>query len=396
MVQESNSGPPPASSPAALELPLWKRLLFGFVMATIPTVVTIGAAEFALRRFAPDLAGEPITSNQYNFYRYDALLGWSNAPGARGVFTRPEFSYDLNINSLGLRGAEITREKPAGVRRIAVLGDSFVWGIGASDEELFTTQLEKKIPNSQVLNFGVAGYGTVQYHLLTEQVLSLNPDAVVVGFCLGSDFTDSVFWRRYNYYKPYAKIDVNDELVIDGYPLPNVKRFPSRYDSGFLGWLHDRSYLFRLVNKHALGLVGRLEYFGQKGPADFEENQGDIYLNPDKPSVKEVIRINARLLEKLVAAYSARGIPVIVLAVPTACEFGNCFGVGKRTDAANKALKQAVGTLPVAYIDPTDNFTLADFWSRDGHWRLSGHNKIVSALEPEVAAALKRKTGAGK
>ena len=377
-------------------LPVWKRAVFNLILFSIPALVTLGAVEFLLRRLAPDLAGEPITANQYNFYRYDSLLGWSNAPGARGVFARPEFSYDLNINSLGLRGAEITREKPAGVRRIAVLGDSFVWGIGASDAELFTTQLEQRIPNSQVLNFGVAGYGTVQYQLLTEQVLSLDPDAVVVGFCLGSDFTDSVFWRRYNYYKPYARIDVNDELVIDGYPLPNVKRFPSRYDGGPLGWLHDRSYLFRLVNKHALGLVGRLEYFGQQGPADFDENQADVYLNPDKASVKEVIRINARLLEKLVAAYSARGIPVIVLAVPTNCEFGNCFGIGKRTDAANKALKAAVGALPVTYIDPTETFSLEDFWKKDGHWRVSGHNKIVAALEGKVATALRRKTGAGK
>ena len=69
------------------------------------------------------------------------MLGWSNIPDARGVFSRAEFSYELNINSLGLRGAEITPDKPAGIRRVAVLGDSFVWGIGAADDELFTTLL---------------------------------------------------------------------------------------------------------------------------------------------------------------------------------------------------------------------------------------------------------------
>jgi hypothetical protein len=380
-----------APPPPTQELPRWKPLLFASIMLALPAIVTLAAVEWALRRFAPDLAGEPVTSNQYNFYRYDPVLGWSNQPGSKGVFTRSEFSYDLNINALGLRGPEITEKKPAGTRRIAVLGDSFVWGIGASDEELFTTQLEKKVPRSQVLNFGVAGYGTVQYHLLTEKVMALDPDIVVVGFCLGSDFTDSVFWRRYNYYKPYARLDGAGKLVVEGYPIPNVKRFPSRYDSGPIGWLHDRSYLFRLVNKHALGLVGRLEYIGQKGPRDFDENQADVYLSPDKASVKEVIRINAKLLEALVGAYAAKGIPVIVLAVPTACEFGNCFGLNRRTDAAQKTLKEAVGTLPVALIDPTDEFTLADFWKRDGHWRLSGHNKITAALLPAVQAALAHK-----
>jgi lysophospholipase L1-like esterase len=377
-------------------LPLWKRIVFNLILLSIPALLTLGAVEFLLRRLAPDLAGEPVTSNQYNFYRYDALLGWSNTPGSRGVIARSEFSYDLSINSLGLRGPEITVEKPQGVRRIAVLGDSFVWGIGASDPELFTTQLQQRIPGTEVLNFGVSGYGPVQYQLLTEQVLRLAPDAVVIGFCLGNDFADSVMWRRYGYYKPYALIDRNGELVIEGFPIPNVKRFPSRYDSGLLGWLHERSYLFRLANKHALGLVGRMEFFGQKGLADFDENQADVYLAPDKPSVKEAVRITGRLLERITQAYAARGIPVIVLAVPSACEMGRCFDIGKRTDASRKALREAVGALPVTFIDPTEALTEADFWVKDGHWRLSGHNKIADALEPGVRAALSRRATAEK
>ena len=224
-----------------------KPRLGNLILVFFSTAITLLIAEFGLRLLAPNLASEPVTSNQYNFYRYDPVLGWSNIPDARGTFSRAEFSYELNINSLGLRGAGITTEKPVGTRRIAVLGDSFVWGIGAAEPELFTTLLAESLPATQVLNFGVAGYSPIQYHLLTDKVLALDPDLVIISFCLGNDFADAVYWNRYDYYKPYARLDESGQLLIDGYPIPDIKRFPGRHDSGPFAWMHEHSYLFRLV-----------------------------------------------------------------------------------------------------------------------------------------------------
>jgi hypothetical protein len=51
------------------------------------------------------------------------------------------------------------------------------------------------VPNAQVLNFGVPGYGPIQDHLLTEKVLSFEPNAVVIAFGLGNDFVDNVITR---------------------------------------------------------------------------------------------------------------------------------------------------------------------------------------------------------
>ncbi len=367
-------------------LRLKKQLLGNLALTLVSIAVTLGIAEAGLRLFARNLASEPVTSNQYNFYRYDPVLGWSNLPGARGVFARPEFSYDLRINSFGLRGDEISMTKPEGVRRVAVLGDSFVWGIGAADPELFTNLLAAALPSTEVLNFGVAGYSLVQYHLLTGKVLSFDPDVVVISFCLGNDFEDAVFWQRYDYYKPFARLDDNDQLVIDGYPIPDVKRFPTRYDSGARAWLHDRSFLLRLAGNLAARYDGGRTALEQRGPADFVD--GDIYLQPDKSSTRHVVRINARLLQEISTAYRARGIPVIVLAAPTKCELGQCYSLKDRSDASRRLLQEAVSGLPVTYIDPGDGFGEGDFWSDDAHWRPAGHRKIAGALLPAVTAAL--------
>lgn len=359
-------------------------------LLTISTLITLGLCEVGFRLFGQDLAGEPITSNQYLFYQYDPKLGWSNRPGAKGTFARREFSYAVNINSFGLRGRETTLKKPAGTKRIAVLGDSFTWGIGANDDELYTTVLEKKIPGSEVLNFGVSGYGPVHYHLLTQKVLSFEPDVVVIGFCLGNDFIDNVLWQRYRYYKPFATLDDNGALKIDGYPIPNVKRFPSQYDDGIIRTLHDNSYLFRFLDRHTLGLIGRLENFGQQGLA-LSGRQREFYATPEDPEVQKAVAINTALMTAMAKAYEAEKIPVIVLAIPTGCEFGMCFPELKGDAYVTlKFLRQSVeGSANITLVDPTKDLTApVDYWKHDAHWRPIGHRKVADHLYPVVTSAL--------
>ena len=356
--------------------------------ALVVAAVLMSAAlfEFGLRWFGAGFAPEPVTGDQYEFYRFDPELGWSNAPNVRAVFARKEFAYDVRINSLGLRGPEIGLTKPAGVRRVAVLGDSYAWGIGARESELFATLIEQAIPDSQVLNFGVSGYGPVQYELLTGRVLEFAPEVVVIAFCLGNDFADNVFWRRNDYYKPFARIDERGALVVEGYPLPKVHRFRHLPGGGPASWLYDNSTVVRMVDSVLLSAVVRLDDFGQIGP-DFREDESDLYRRPDAPAVDQVLAVYRKLFEQIAAKYQARGISVVVLAVPTKCELGTCFPDAK-ADAARLALARSLETLPLTLIDPTATYSLDDFWSRDGHWRPSGHRKAADALVPTIRRLL--------
>jgi hypothetical protein len=359
------------------------------ILVVVSILVGLGISEAALRLVASDLAGEPTTGNQYLFYQFDPVLGWANKPGTKGVFKRKEFSYDVSINSDGLRGPERSRTKPDGVKRIAVLGDSFTWGIGASDDDLYVNLLEKKVPGSEVLNFGVSGYGPVHFHLLTEKVLAFSPDAVVLSFCLGNDFIDSVMWQRYRYYKPYAELDKDGKLKISGYPLPNVKRFPSQYEKGVLHTLYNWSYIYRLLDRHILGLVGKLENFGQKG-LKLGSAQKEFYATPNDPEVQKAVAINAALMREIAGAYQARGIPVIVLAIPTKCELGKCFpDLTEKNYATLELLKQSLqGIENVTLVDPSSELGIDDYWDHDGHWRPAGNKKVADKLAPAVQKVL--------
>src|SRR4030095_2721035 len=74
------------------------------------------------------------------------------------------FDTTVTINSQRLRSeTEYGFEPPAEVTRIAVLGDSFTFGIGANEPETYPAQLERKLRETarvQVINAGVGGTGT--------------------------------------------------------------------------------------------------------------------------------------------------------------------------------------------------------------------------------------------
>jgi hypothetical protein len=363
------------------------RRLAGVGIATVATVVALAALEGALRLFAGGLleqvgrdAGSP-----YSFYRYDAKLGWSSIPGARGTLTRKEFSHEVRINSHGLRGPETGREKPPGVRRIAVLGDSFTWGVGASEQELFTSLVEAALPGTQVLNFGVSGYSPVQHRLLTEKVLSFDPDVVVIVFCLGNDFIDNVQWRRYRYYKPFARLDEKGEVVIDGYPIPYAKRHLQGQGATTF---YERLYAYRLLDKAVLSQVPLLNDFGQKG-LRLDEGGSDFYRSAATPEVDLAVRINAVLFKGIASTYAARGIPLLVVAGPTKCEYGRCFpDLPQPTDRALRHLQASLAGLRLRLVDPTRELTPDDFWAHDAHWRPSGHKKIADAIVRHLAEIL--------
>jgi len=48
----------------------------------------------------------------------------------------------VGINSYGMRYRDFSKDKKPGIYRVAVLGDSYTWGIGAADAERFTEKVE--------------------------------------------------------------------------------------------------------------------------------------------------------------------------------------------------------------------------------------------------------------
>src|SRR5262245_4705138 len=101
------------------------------------------AAELATR-----IVSGPPASNVHHHRlvcEYDPLLGWRKIANASKRYVTAEYDIDEKINARGLRGPEFPYEKPAGVLRILVLGDSFVEGYTVEEREIFTEVMKNAL-----------------------------------------------------------------------------------------------------------------------------------------------------------------------------------------------------------------------------------------------------------
>jgi hypothetical protein len=161
--------------------------------------------------------------------------GWTLKPGLHDVLFRGKL---VNSNSNGLRGrAEVAYAKPPGITRIVVLGDSFTFGEEVSDDETYAHALQELVPNSEVLNLGIHGYGHDQMLLyLQEEGIKYHPDIVLLGF-MPDDMERNILSFR-DYAKPrFAMTDGRLELASGPVPRPEEALAQEAWRSKFLDLL---------------------------------------------------------------------------------------------------------------------------------------------------------------
>src|ERR1700686_2665938 len=187
-----------------------KAILFRFAAVLISLVIVALLGEVALRLFAPRLGVEVDEKNR--FYRFDHDLGWTPLENVTRV--EKENRYDVHQNQFGLRAPDdMQLKKTSGRKRVLVLGDSYVWGVGASQEELFTAP-EVYGTNDELINCGVSGYGTDQeylFYLLKGQKFDV--DQVVLAFTPYNDVDNNRASKQYSHLKPYFTLN-GGELVL--------------------------------------------------------------------------------------------------------------------------------------------------------------------------------------
>ena len=164
-------------SPVGSSRPVRRMWLKRLVLVAIVVVVVLKPADWLL--------GVLAGSHRRHLLRLE--------PNAAVPHRSGEFDYVFRTNSLGLRGREVAESKPAGHRRLVVLGDSFVAGVGVADEDVFTEQLARhwSQQNVEVINVGRAGTSTIREVTLFRQIgQRFDPDAVLLVYYLGNDLAE--------------------------------------------------------------------------------------------------------------------------------------------------------------------------------------------------------------
>ncbi len=128
------------------------------------------------------------------------------------------------FNTQGLREhRRVGREPPEGAQRVAVLGDSLVWGELLGREDTLPAVLDTRLGDAaEVLNFGVSGYDTWQEEQwYARQVRAYEPDVLVLVFCLNDLLTMSRPYHHFASPDQLTAYQVERDWIEDSAPLRN-------------------------------------------------------------------------------------------------------------------------------------------------------------------------------
>ena len=254
---------------------IFKKILINLLLLLGTFLFCLLVLEVGLRLFFP----QPMTKANI-----DPELGWVDTPNAEFTYTRQEFTTTVSYNSFGFRDYEHSLQKPPGVFRIAILGDSYMEGLQVPLDSVFSKVLERTLQdkgyNCETLNFGVSGYGPDQeLVLLKKYALQFDPDLVILSFSkndVGNILITEI-----------CSLNPDGELEITPVEAPLGSRMRA--------WLWGNSHLFvflnvRLPRLAALGMhkkVIRKEY-------DLGINQG----------LREILNSHQDLDGRLVPLYA--------------------------------------------------------------------------------------------
>lgn len=210
----------------------------------------------------------------------DRVMGWylqsSNYyeafnPNLKLLFNTLEYTAQAQINSIGIRNAEIALPKPNGVYRILAVGDSFTFGWGVNVQDTWEKQLEKlfaaKGKKVEIINAGIPGLELDSYEqacLAYSQ--RVQADAIIVGF----DSTDDINQRLEIYH------NLEQETPFWNTLYPTFTRLPHKYISPVI----DESYLQNHPN-----VIDETQAWQQEARS-YEQKIPSILLNMD-PSLRQ-------------------------------------------------------------------------------------------------------------
>ena len=381
-----------AASGEAPSFPLIFYLLVPLVALLLPVVVL----EAGLALIAP----VPFASEVNMYYIADDHTGFLQKPNSVGHYPGGK----AYINSLGHRDDEASREKPDGVFRILVIGDSFTVGANVEQDEPYAMVMERLLRERfgdriEVLNAGVGAWNPFQYAQYYEfHGRDFEPDLVVVGFFVGND-------------SYVAQNDVSEtRTAIAGRRVARDKLAEVK-SLTFKIWLYERFNLARWwINRGAIVFDESdvLDHNSPRDGGDFSEKylavqarrfaRNHLQMNKRRREKMENCVVQVRRIQTLAAK---DGASTFVLLIPDENQINRSLAEAVwpqeqpqryDLDMPQSLLHDMLGEIDLPVIDPRPAF-LADerrLYMNDTHWNAGGHQlaaeEIVKAIEPTISA----------
>jgi lysophospholipase L1-like esterase len=329
----------------------------------------------------------------------------------KDVMTSPgDYKTPFTTNDKGMRGRmDFVYEKGAGTFRIAVLGDSFTFGMGVGDEELFTRLLEERLnaPRGrryEVYNFGVASYSPLlEYIYLKNEVVKYRPDLVILMFDM-TDVQDDYLYEPHIVHDKDGGIAGCDPLRFRCYPdIWEISKRHSRLLS-----ILDQKLFQSLVKIKTIGLKNYVlnKFRGRRNKTEILTNKDidnirfDRFLMCRDGKNEDVVSRHwartAGYVRMIKEYLDERGIPFILVLYPYGHQAGPDewakgrvywgFEAGKVYDPKErfKIIEDFAAGSNIELINLYEGMARAGrkplYFASDGHWTAAGHEAVAEAL----------------
>jgi hypothetical protein len=303
----------------------------------------------------------------------------------------PQFGLSVSFNSAGMRDREHSVEKPEGVLRLLVLGDSFMEALQVPFDASFPSLLERELTKKtgkrvEVLNASVSGWGTddeLQY--LTSYGMRWKPDLVLVAMTLHNDISDNLR-ERFHTTRNGVLIDKPHE---NGSPLA----YPVTQLKGFLATrLHLYQLLIRAKRAHETRAAAH----------QLAAHVLELFSDGTDERLSRGLELTSLLLERMEAVASMGGCRVVVALLPLAVQvsdrefsaFAQPGGDATRRleiDRPQRLMKRVADRAGLTVIDLLPGFRRwtaegggSLYLERDGHWNQDGHRLAAAIAGSEL------------
>ncbi|MBN1364235.1 MAG: SGNH/GDSL hydrolase family protein [Syntrophaceae bacterium] len=341
-----------------------------------------------------------MESERGKFARHDKNLGWDGLTDAENDFVWLDMRHHVRQNNYGYRGKayDLKRNKK---KRILVMGDSFVWGFGVENEDIFTSVIERETNNTiEVINMGVSGYGNDQEYLLWKKKgYQWTADEIIVVIYADTDLFENVSDFIWGYDKPVFRQNSLGELTLTP---PGSQRSEQWTEPAVVTNVSPVLWFYKILSKSALANMlvrvatknDSIRHFLESHKVIFERSYilyPEQYIVDLTPELKKSWDIMFKILDKFHEEVTRNRANFWIVIVPTIeqvyPELWNKFlksddlPSGKKLDPAipNKRIVDwcvknkihVIDLLPqmreAGLSNPYLYYPLNRHWTRDGH-----------------------------
>jgi hypothetical protein len=352
------------------------RWLLNGILVLASLAAALALTEITIRLVAPQPTG---LSHQD---RYGLAMHY---PGITRYL--PQYGHDVSFNSVGMRDREHVVEKPAGVFRVLLLGDSFMEAAQVPFEASLPSLLERGLVERtgervEVVSAGVSGWGTDdELRYLTYYGLRYQPDLVVVAMTLHNDISDNLREEWHT---------LRDGALVE---QPVVPMSTLRYKIVQLkAFIATRFQLYQLWRKVRHG--GEIRQIGRQ----LNSHIVQLFHEPTPEKIAQGFELTDHLLAAIRDTTSASGGHVAVVLLPLKVQLSDSVFAGFVQSAGMPAQEMMIGkpqqmitriadSLGIPVIDLLPRFrqwtadsTAPLYLEWDGHWNEAGHRLAAEVV----------------